>query len=161
MYPNILNKMHFFLETLIDFFINMLIIFSLIITLLFIYLYICCIPIVFRMYISYHKYFICHSYWIHEGESVNRSQMGIKRKICDIRIWKKHLFLEIFSTNIDTLVPSLYRCVETRIIQVFWLLSQPLPHLRFNVFAIGETFAPRWLVSRPERWRSLGANFGP
>jgi hypothetical protein len=42
------------------------------------------------------------------------SQMDIKRKTCDIRTWKKHLFLGISSTNIDTLVPSLYQCVETR-----------------------------------------------
>jgi hypothetical protein len=41
---------------------------------------------------------------------------------------KKHLFLDISSTNIDTLVPSLYQCVETRSTEVFWL-SQPLPHL--------------------------------
>jgi hypothetical protein len=46
---------------------------------------------------------------IYEEESVNRSQMDIKRKICDIRTWKKHLFFEISSTNIDTLVPSLYQ----------------------------------------------------
>jgi hypothetical protein len=39
---------------------------------------------------------------------------------------KKKLFLDISSTNIDTLVPSLYQCVETRSIEAFWLLSQPL-----------------------------------
>jgi hypothetical protein len=56
---------------------------------------------------------------IYEGESVNRSQMDIKRNANDIRTWKKHLFLDISSTNIDTLVPSLYQCVETRSIEVF------------------------------------------
>jgi hypothetical protein len=50
----------------------------------------------------------------------------------------KKLFLDI-STNIDRLVPSLYQCIETRSIEVFWLLSQPLPHFRFNFFVIGET----------------------
>jgi hypothetical protein len=55
----------------------------------------------------------------YEGESVNRSQMDIKRKTRDIRNWKKHLFLDISSTNTDTLVPSLYQCVETRSIEVF------------------------------------------
>jgi hypothetical protein len=55
--------------------------------------------------------------------SVNRSQMDIKRKPCDIRTCKKRLFLDISSTNIDTLVPSLYQCVKTRSIEVFWLLS--------------------------------------
>jgi hypothetical protein len=33
--------------------------------------------------------------------------MEIKRKACDIQTWKKHLFLDISSTNIDTLVPSI------------------------------------------------------
>jgi hypothetical protein len=35
----------------------------------------------------------------YEGESVNRSQMDIKHKTCDIRSWKKHLLLDIRSTN--------------------------------------------------------------
>jgi hypothetical protein len=45
---------------------------------------------------------------VYEGESVNRTQMDIKRKTCDIRPGKKHLFLDVSSTNIDTHVPSLY-----------------------------------------------------
>jgi hypothetical protein len=80
-------------------------------------------------------------YYLHEGDSITRSQMDIKRKTCDIRIWEKHLSIDMSSTNIDTLVPSLYQCVETRSIEVFWLLSQPLPHLRFNLFVTSETFA--------------------
>jgi hypothetical protein len=67
--------------------------------------------------------------------------MDIKRKTCDIRTWKKHLFLDISSTNIDTLIQSLYQCVETRCIKVFWLLFQPLPRLSFNLFTVSETFA--------------------
>jgi hypothetical protein len=82
----------------------------------------------------------CNTYY--EGESVNRSRIDIKRKTCDIRTWKKHWFLDISTINIDALVPSLYHCVETRSIEVFWLLSQPLPHLRFNLF-ISETFATK------------------
>jgi hypothetical protein len=54
-----------------------------------------------------------------EGESVNRSQMDIKRKIYDTRTWKKHSFLYISSANIHTLVPSLYQRVETRCIEIF------------------------------------------
>jgi hypothetical protein len=38
----------------------------------------------------------------------------MKRKTYHIWTWKKHLFLDIFSTNIDTRVPSLYHCVKTR-----------------------------------------------
>jgi hypothetical protein len=69
------------------------------------------------------------------------SQMDIKCKTRDIRTWKKHLILDMSSTDIDTLVPSLYQCVETRRMEVFRLLSQPLPHLRFNLFVISKTFA--------------------
>jgi hypothetical protein len=62
---------------------------------------------------------------MYERESVSRSQIDIKRKR-----WKKqHLFLDISSTNIDTPAPLHYQCFETRRIEVFWLLSQPLPHL--------------------------------
>jgi hypothetical protein len=66
---------------------------------------------------------------LYDGELVNRSQMDIKRKTCDTRTWEKHLFLDISSTNTDTLVPSLYQYVETRSMEVLWLLSPPLPHL--------------------------------
>jgi hypothetical protein len=52
----------------------------------------------------------------------------------------KHLFLDISSININTLVPSLYQSVETRNVKVFRLLSQPLPHLRVNFLVISETF---------------------
>jgi hypothetical protein len=52
---------------------------------------------------------------------------------------KKHLFLDISSTNIDKLVPSHYQCIKTRSIEVFQLLSQPFLHLRFNLFVISET----------------------
>jgi hypothetical protein len=31
-----------------------------------------------------------------EGESVNRSQIDIKRKICDIRIWKKNIYFSTY-----------------------------------------------------------------
>jgi hypothetical protein len=61
--------------------------------------------------------------------------MAIKRKTSDI--------LDISTTNIDTLVPLLYQCVKTRSVQVFWLLSQPLPHLRFNLFVISEKLATK------------------
>jgi hypothetical protein len=75
--------------------------------------------------------FFTHSKY--EGESVNKTQLDIKRKTGDIRAWEKHSFLDKSSTSIDTLVPSLYQCVETRRIDVFLPLSQPLPHLRFNL----------------------------
>jgi hypothetical protein len=49
--------------------------------------------------------------------------MDIKRKTCHIRTCEKHLFLDISSTNIRTLVPSLYECVETRSIEVISEMS--------------------------------------
>jgi hypothetical protein len=45
--------------------------------------------------------------------------MDIKRKTSDIQTWEKRLFLDVSTTNIDTLVPSLYQCVETRSTEVF------------------------------------------
>jgi hypothetical protein len=73
-------------------------------------------------------------------ESVNGTQMDIKRKTRDVWNWEKHLFLDISSTNIDIVVSSLCQCVETHSTQVFWLLFQPLTHLRFNLFVIRKMF---------------------
>jgi hypothetical protein len=77
----------------------------------------------------------------------------MKRKTCIIRTWKKHLYLNI-STNIDTLVPSLHQCVKIRSIEIFLLLSQPLPHLRFIDFrtSLREFFDP--LMNR-FTWQTL------
>jgi hypothetical protein len=56
----------------------------------------------------------------------------------------KDSFLDIHSSNIDTLVPSLYQSFEPRNIEVFLaVVSQTLPHLRFNLFVISETFATK------------------
>jgi hypothetical protein len=53
----------------------------------------------------------------------------------------------------NTLAPSLYQCVETRSIEVFCLLSQPLPHLRFNLFVISETFVTQlWTALRDKHF---------
>jgi hypothetical protein len=62
---------------------------------------------------------------------------------------EKHLFLDISSTNIDTLVPSLYQCVKTRSIEVFWLLSQTFPHVRFKLFI------HQWNVCHLSLWISF------
>jgi hypothetical protein len=66
---------------------------------------------------------VCFYLRNYKEESLNRTQMDVKRKIYDIRIWEKHSFLDISSTNIDTLVPSLYQCVETRSIEVCSVVS--------------------------------------
>jgi hypothetical protein len=80
--------------------------------------------------------------------------MNIKHKTCDIRIWGKKTFIsDISSNHIETHVPSLYQCVETRSTEVFWLLSQPLPHLRFNLFVISEKFATQlWTALRDKHF---------
>jgi hypothetical protein len=85
--------------------------------------------------------------------------MDIKSKICHICTWKKHLFLNI-SSNTNTLVPSLYQCVETCSIEVFPLLSQPLPHLHFNLFVTGERFDAKEAFRGTNKWKSLGAKAG-
>jgi hypothetical protein len=70
------------------------------------------------------------SFWnirsLYEEESVKMSQMYTKRKTCDAGTWKKnHLFLDVSSTNIHTLVPSLYQCVETLVSAISAPAFQP------------------------------------
>jgi hypothetical protein len=60
----------------------------------------------------------------------------------------KHLFLDISSANTDTPVPSFCQCVETRSIEVFWLLSQPLPHLRFIIWEFRTSLRISRLICR-------------
>jgi hypothetical protein len=64
---------------------------------------------------------------------------------------KKHLFLDISSTNIDTLVPSLYQCAEIRSIEIFWTMSKPLLHLPFNLLFISETIAAQLRTALREK----------
>jgi hypothetical protein len=71
-------------------------------------------------------------WYIYEGESVNRSQLDIKSKTWYSNLEKTFISWHILHQHWYT-VPSLYQCVETRSIEVFWLLSQPLPHLRFII----------------------------
>jgi hypothetical protein len=52
---------------------------------------------------------------------------------------KKKVFLDIFSSSIDTFGPSYYQYVETCSTEVFSLLPQPLPHLRLNLFVINKS----------------------
>jgi hypothetical protein len=79
--------------------------------------------------------------------------LDIKRKNMWYSNPEKNVFLEISSTTIDTIVPMLYERIETRGIEVFWLLSQPLPHLRFNLFVISETFATQlWTALRDKHF---------
>jgi hypothetical protein len=62
--------------------------------------------------------------------------MDMKRKTCDIRTWgkKRHLFLDISSTNIETLVPLLRNPQNRSLLTVFSATStppfQPLRHQR-------------------------------
>jgi hypothetical protein len=82
---------------------------------------------------------------MYEGEPVNRSQMVRKSKACDIRTWEKHLFLDIFSTNIDTFVPSLYQWLETR--AALKCLDCRLGHIRTSVSASSSSaklLPPKW-----------------
>jgi hypothetical protein len=53
----------------------------------------------------------------YERESVGGPQLNIKRKTCDIRTWGKKI-LDV-SSSIDTHVPSLWQCVETRSVEIF------------------------------------------
>jgi hypothetical protein len=52
----------------------------------------------------YESLTVSYSILVRERESVNRLQMNIKHETCNVRNWKKHLFLDVSITNIDTLV---------------------------------------------------------
>jgi hypothetical protein len=62
--------------------------------------------------------YLCFSQY-YVVEPVNRSQIDMKRKTCDIRTWGGKKILGISSTNIDALLPSLYQCVETHSTDLF------------------------------------------
>jgi hypothetical protein len=59
---------------------------------------------------------------LYEGESVDKSQMDIKRKTRDIRTWKKNLFLDMSSTNIVLSVRQnlLHRSLLTVVSTQLW-----------------------------------------
>jgi hypothetical protein len=86
------------------------------------------------------RFIVIHIFVILRRRVSNRSQTHIKRKACNVRTWKEHLFFNISSTNIDTLVPSLCQWVETHSVEVFCLLYEPFPHLRFNPFVLKRNF---------------------
>jgi hypothetical protein len=62
--------------------------------------------------------------------------MDVERNPFHIRNWKKKQNI-YFSTYPP---PTMITRVETGSTEVFWLLCQPLPHLRFNLFVISKTF---------------------
>jgi hypothetical protein len=76
------------------------------------------------------------------------SRIDIIRKTCDIRTWKKIMSRHILHQHWYTCTIVLPVRRNPRNIEVFWMLSQPLPHLRFNVFVISETTVT-------QLWRAL------
>jgi hypothetical protein len=93
----------------------------------------------------------------YEGESVNRTKIDITRKTCDIRTWRKHLFLDIYSIDIDAIVLSLNQGFNTGNIEIFWLLSQPFPHPLLNL--INESFATQlWTALRNKHFPQRKGN---
>jgi hypothetical protein len=78
---------------------------------------------------------------IYEGKSVNRSQIDIKHKICGIRK-KKHLFLDVFFSSINTLVVSLCHCAETRSIEVILTVVSGTSKSPFQLSSSVKYFPP-------------------
>jgi hypothetical protein len=79
--------------------------------------------------------------YIRERERVNRSQMDIKRKTYDNRTWKNIYFSTYPPSTLIHLSHRFTSASKPAAQKSFWLLSQPLPHLRFNLFVISETSA--------------------
>jgi hypothetical protein len=69
----------------------------------------------------------------YEGESVNRPQMDTKHKTCDIRTREIHLFLDISSTNTDTLVPSYWACFGLYPSSCMWKTKNPTTFRRLDL----------------------------
>jgi hypothetical protein len=87
-----------------------------------------------RLYVYFRKPSSVQFVHLRYAEACNRYK-GVSKLIKNgyqtCKTWysnlgRKHLFLDISFTNNDTVVPSLYQFVETRRIEAFWLLSQPL-----------------------------------
>jgi hypothetical protein len=55
---------------------------------------------------------------IYEEKSVNRSEMDIKPKICDIPTCK-NIYISTYPLPTDIFVPSLYQFLKTRNIEIF------------------------------------------
>jgi hypothetical protein len=70
--------------------------------------------------------------------------MDIKRKALVFE--SGEIFLDIFSTNSDTLVPSLYQWVATSSTEIIWLLSWSFLHPNIYLFVISKTFATKVLL---------------
>jgi hypothetical protein len=56
---------------------------------------------------------------IEELYIVQKEEFSIICCMCDTAELGAKIFLDLSSSNIDTLVPSLYNCIETRKIEVF------------------------------------------
>jgi hypothetical protein len=62
--------------------------------------------------------------------------MDIKRRICDIRNWK-NIYFSTYPP--PALIHLSHRFTSMSKHGSFWLLSQPLPELRFKLFVVSET----------------------
>jgi hypothetical protein len=74
----------------------------------------------------------------YEAESVNRSQLDTKRRTCDIQTLRNIYLSTYFPPALIHLSHRFTGASETAAEKS--LVSQPLPHLRFNLFVISETF---------------------
>ena len=76
-----------------------------------------------RNSISAHRY---------EGNSISKLQIVIEKNRMEIMTYKQHLFFNIISIQISTLVPPFHKSLETCGEKLFWLLSEPRAHCSFN-----------------------------
>jgi hypothetical protein len=67
---------------------------------------------------------------------------------------KNQLYLDISFTSIGTLVPSLYKCVETHSIVV-----SATSHLHVNVFFMSETFVAKVVFWRTKQMEDTTGQF--
>ena len=70
--------------------------------------------------------------WIYEGNSICKLQIVIEKNRMEIMTYKQHLFFNIISIQIWTLVPPFHKSLETCSVKFFWLLSEPRAHCSFK-----------------------------
>ena len=77
----------------------------------------------------------------YESDSISKLPIVIEKYKMEIMAYKQHLFFNIISIQIYTLVPPFHKSLETCGLKFFWLLSEPRAHCSFNCIIVRKAFS--------------------
>ena len=77
---------------------------------------------------------------IYEGKSISKLQIVTENRWMRIMTYKQHLFSNVISKQIKTIVPPFHKSLETCAVKFLWLLSEPLAHCSFNHVIVRKAF---------------------